>query len=107
MNIMLVAVAERTREIGVRKALGASPAYIRSQFLIESASLTLIGGIIGMLLGLGISIFAVRAFGWEFIPSGSAVLMSVLFSAGIGIFFGYYPAHRASTLDPIIALNYE
>ncbi|WP_053335587.1 ABC transporter permease [Salinispira pacifica] len=107
MNIMLVAVAERTREIGVRKALGASPAFIRSQFLMESASLTMIGGIIGMLLGLGISVFAVNAFGWEFIPSLSAIVLAVAFSAAIGIFFGYYPAHRASTLDPIIALNYE
>ncbi len=107
MNIMLVAVAERTREIGIRKALGATPGYIRGQFLVESASLTLIGGIIGLLLGLGVSIAAVGAFGWEFIPSSTAILLSVLFSAGIGIFFGYYPAHRASTLDPIIALNYE
>lgn len=107
MNIMLVAVAERTREIGIRKALGARPATIRSQFLIEAASLTLIGGVIGLLLGLGISVFAVKAFSWEFLPNPSAILMAILFSAGIGIFFGYYPAHRASTLDPIIALNYE
>lgn len=107
MNIMLVAVAERTREIGVRKALGARPAYIRSQFLVESSALTMVGGIIGLLLGLGISLFAVRIFDWQFIPSVGSVITAILFSVGIGVFFGYYPAHRASTLDPIVALNYE
>lgn len=107
MNIMLVSVTERTREIGIRKALGAKESDILLQFLIESLVLSLIGGVIGMLLGFGISfvisIFAKMPplFSWQMI------LVAFIFSAGVGVFFGIYPARKAAYQDPIEALRYE
>ncbi len=107
MNIMLVSVAERTREIGIRKALGASPKTIRSQFLTEAVTLTLFGGILGLLLGIGISVAATRMLAWSMQFSYIAVAISLGFSMFVGIFFGWYPAAKASRLDPIDALSYE
>ncbi len=108
MNIMLISVTERTQEIGVRKAVGARRSDIRVQFLLEAMALTLVGGAIGLLLGMGVA-FAVRSL----VPSVPATLsyfwmgMGVLISAAVGIFFGYYPANRAANLDPIVCLRYE
>ncbi len=107
MNIMLVSVTERTREIGIRKALGAPGAVIRGQFLTESAVLTLIGGILGLLLGSGLSRLATGILDWAYSPILYAYALALGFSALIGIFFGFYPALRASRLDPVAALAYE
>jgi len=107
MNIMLVSVSERTREIGIRKALGATPRVIRRQFLFEAASLTTMGGIIGVIGGLGLSAMAINALGWTFSLNLPAVIAAVVFSTVVGIFFGLYPAARASKLDPVAALAYE
>ncbi len=107
MNIMLVSVLERRREIGIRKALGATPGTIMGQFLTEAVILTVIGGITGMLLGTTISFFATKSLGWLFKPGPQAYLLATAFSGGIGIFFGFYPAARASKLDPVVALTYE
>ena len=107
MNIMLVSVIERTREIGIRKALGATPRIIRTQFLVESVILTLSGGLIGIFMGSLLSYAVVSAFGWNLHFSLPAIAVSLLFSAFIGIFFGYYPAYKASKLDPIDALSHE
>ena len=104
MNIMLVSVVERTGEIGIRKALGAAPRMIRSQFLVESVTLSLSGGLIGLLLGNALSLAAVRAAGWELHISLSAVFISLAFSLVIGVFFGWYPAAKASRLEPMEAL---
>jgi putative ABC transport system permease protein len=107
MNIMLVSVTERTREIGIRMAVGARSGYIRIQFLTESIALSLIGGLIGMLVG-AVGALAISHFlGWPTFVSPLAVVLSFAFSAAVGIFFGYYPAHRAASLDPIEALRYE
>lgn len=107
MNIMLVSVAERTKEIGIRKALGASPRVIKGQFLIESITLTSIGGLIGILLGNGLGKIVTNIAGWTFHLSIGACLISIGFSMLIGVFFGLYPAAKAAKLDPIEALNYE
>ena len=107
MNIMLVSVSERTKEIGIRKALGATPAVIRFQFLTEAALLTTLGGVIGVASGLGLSSLAVKSLGWSFAPDPVAILMAVAFSGGVGLFFGLYPAARASKLDPVDALSHE
>jgi putative ABC transport system permease protein len=107
MNIMLVSVTERTREIGVRKALGATPRVIRRQFLVEAAALTTLGGTLGVFVGLGVSAIGVRALGWNFTANIGAVAAAVVFSAAVGLFFGLYPAARASRLDPVEALAYE
>lgn len=107
MNIMLVSVAERTKEIGIRKALGATPQVIRGQFLVEAVVLTLFGGIIGIILGVGISFMITLFLKWLFAPKFSAFLLAILFSSGVGIFFGLYPAIRASKLQPVKALTYE
>lgn len=107
MNIMLVSVTERTREIGTRKALGAKNSAIRIQFIVESMIICLIGGAIGVLLGTTfgrVGSLALGAPGW---PSPVIVMIAVLFSMGIGVFFGYYPANKAAKLDPIEALRYE
>ncbi|MCY3757663.1 MAG: ABC transporter permease [Acidobacteria bacterium] len=107
MNIMLVAVSERTREIGIRMAIGARPSHVRIQFLSESIGLCLMGGILGLLLGVGVSIGIPLWLGWPTVISINSVIISILFSGTIGIFFGYYPAHKAAALDPIEALRYE
>jgi putative ABC transport system permease protein len=107
MNIMLVSVTERTREIGVRKAVGARSRDILGQFLIESVVLSLFGGIIGILLGVvGAGILSQLA-GWNTLILPGSILIAFLFSSAVGIFFGYYPARRAAGLDPIVALRWE
>jgi macrolide transport system ATP-binding/permease protein len=107
MNIMLVSVTERTREIGLRLAVGARPRDIRGQFLVESATLSLLGGLAGIVVGIGAA-GAIGAFaGWPILISATSVLIAVCFSAAVGIFFGYYPALSASRLDPIAALRFE
>jgi putative ABC transport system permease protein len=107
MNIMLVSVTERTREIGIRMAIGARSSAVRKQFLIESIVLSLIGGFIGIIFGIAISIIIPQMLGWPTLVSISAIAGSVIFSAAVGIFFGYYPARKAAALDPIEALRYE
>lgn len=107
MNIMLVSITERTREIGTRKALGAKNSYIRLQFITESVILCLIGGILGILLGFALGAAAAAMLGYSAAAPLSAIVGSVLFSMVIGVFFGYYPANRAAKLDPIEALRYE
>ncbi len=107
MNIMLVSVAERTKEIGIRKALGAPPSVIRGQFITEAVTLTFIGGLIGILLGTVISMVATDMLGWSLFPQYISYLLAAGFSMLVGIFFGWYPAMKASKLDPIEALNYE
>jgi putative ABC transport system permease protein len=107
MNIMLVSVTERTREIGIRMAIGARSSAVRSQFLIESIVLSLTGGAIGIVLGVGLSLAIPAFLGWPTLVSMMAIVGSVLFSAAVGIFFGYYPARKAASLDPIEALRYE
>ena len=107
MNIMLVSVTERTREIGIRMAIGARSSAVRTQFLIESVVLSLTGGLIGILLGLDVSLLIPSLLGWPTSVSTAAVIGSVIFSAAVGIFFGYYPARKAAALDPIDALRYE
>ena len=107
MNVMLVSVTERTREIGVRVAVGATEGAIRLQFLSESVMLSLIGGAAGVLLGVVGSFVIGRSFGWSMELSPEAILIAVLFSVGVGLFFGYYPARKAALLNPIDALRYE
>ena len=107
MNIMLVSVTERTREIGIRMAIGSRGSYIRMQFLAESVILCMIGGFIGVLVGVGLSLAIARVMGWPSFVSPEAASIAFLFSAATGIFFGYYPAHKAASLDPIEALRYE
>lgn len=107
MNIMLVSVTERTREIGIRMAIGARSSAVKTQFLIESIVLSLTGGFIGIVLGIVISVAIPRLVGWPTLISSLAIVGSVIFSAAVGIFFGYYPARKAAALDPIEALRYE
>jgi putative ABC transport system permease protein len=107
MNIMLVSVTERTREIGVRKALGATKRAILFQFLIEAIVLCLLGGFIGVVIGGGGAALLNRLGGFNTTVDPSSVLIAFLFSAGVGILFGVWPARRAASLDPIIALRYE
>lgn len=107
MNIMLVTVTERTREIGLRKALGAKKKTITTQFLAESIILTFTGGIIGIILGIIISFVVAKLLGTLFFVSPGSILLAFVVSAGIGILFGWYPAKRASNLQPIEALRYE
>jgi putative ABC transport system permease protein len=107
MNIMLVSVTERTREIGIRMAIGARSSAVRSQFLIESIVLSLTGGTIGILLGVALSLAIPAMLGWPTLVSMMAIVGSVVFSVAVGIFFGYYPARKAASLDPIEALRYE
>jgi putative ABC transport system permease protein len=107
MNIMLVSVTERTREIGIRMAIGARSSAVRSQFLIESVVLSLTGGLFGILLGVAVSLAIPAMLGWPTLISTLAIAGSVIFSAVVGIFFGYYPARKAAALDPIDALRYE
>ncbi|KGE71687.1 ABC transporter permease [Spirochaeta lutea] len=107
MNIMLVAVAERTREIGIRKAIGAAPGVIMGQFIIEAGVLTSLGGILGVGVGMGVSLAVSNTLGWAFMPNTGAIMLALGVSTAIGLFFGFYPAFRASRLDPIKALSYE
>jgi putative ABC transport system permease protein len=107
MNIMLVSVTERTREIGIRMAIGARSGVIRRQFLIESITISLVGGIIGALLGVGASVVIASTLNWPTLISPASIVISVAFSALVGIAFGYYPARKAAALDPIDALRYE
>ena len=107
MNIMLVSVTERTREIGIRMAIGARSSIVQTQFLIESIVLSLAGGAIGIALGISISVLIPKMLGWPTLISPTAIFGSVLFSAGIGIVFGFFPARKAAGLDPIEALRYE
>lgn len=107
MNIMLVSVTERTREIGIRMAVGAKRKDILLQFLIEALVLSILGGFIGIFIGiLGSKILSLSA-GWPTLISGGAIVLSFIFAAAVGIFFGFYPANKASKLDPIEALRYE
>ena len=107
MNIMLVSVTERTREIGIRKAMGARRADILLQFLIESVTMALLGGAIGVLFGIVIAKSVTLAIGMPSVIKLWAVAAGVLVAASVGIFFGVYPARRAAVLDPIVALRFE
>jgi putative ABC transport system permease protein len=107
MNIMLVSVTERTREIGVRMAVGASEKAVQMQFLSEATVMSLMGGAVGVVLGILGSVLIAYSLGWPMIVPVSAVVLAMVISACIGIFFGYYPARKAAGLDPIEALRYE
>jgi len=107
MNIMLVSVTERTREIGIRKAIGAKKREILEQFLIESVLMSFLGGGIGILLGLVIAKTVSKMGGWDTVVSLESILLAFGFSVGIGIFFGFYPANKAANMNPIDALRYE
>ncbi|HVO13353.1 MAG TPA: ABC transporter permease [Vicinamibacteria bacterium] len=107
MNIMLVSVTERTREIGLRMAVGAKTRDILSQFLTEAVSLSVLGGVVGIVLGTVVSQMLTRVLGWPTLVTAEAIVIAFVFAAGVGIFFGYYPARKAATLDPIEALRYE
>jgi putative ABC transport system permease protein len=107
MNIMLVSVTERTREIGIRIAVGAEPGDIRLQFLIEAITLSLLGGLIGVLCGVSASHLVGMVADFKAIVSTGSILLAFGVSSVIGIFFGFYPAHKAAALDPIVALRYE
>jgi putative ABC transport system permease protein len=107
MNIMLVSVTERTREIGIRKALGATKATILMQFLIEALVLCVTGGLIGIMFGTGIAVALSRLFGWNTLVSPASIVIAFGFSAGVGLVFGILPAKKAASLDPIVALRYE
>ncbi|MFQ5688859.1 MAG: ABC transporter permease [Gemmatimonadota bacterium] len=107
MNIMLVSVTERTREIGVRKALGATRRAVLLQFLLEATTLCLVGGLLGIGFGFGASKLMSNLANWNTAISPQAVALAVLFSIGVGLFFGIWPARRAARLDPIVALRYD
>lgn len=107
MNIMLVSVTERTREIGLRMAVGATEGNVQQQFLSEAVVLSSIGGLIGVVFGIGVSVLVSDFMKWPTEVSPLSIVVAVLFSAAVGIFFGYYPALKASRLDPIEALRYE
>ena len=107
MNIMLVSVTERTREIGIRKALGATYNNILQQFLVESMVIGIIGGTLGVIIGVSASALISKFAGWNTVISVWAIVIAVVFSVGIGLFFGIYPARKAALLDPIDALRYE
>jgi putative ABC transport system permease protein len=107
MNIMLVSVTERTREIGIRLAIGARESQVLGQFLAESVTLSVLGGLVGVVFGLSLSLIACGVLSVPFIIDWGAVLLAVSFSAVVGIAFGYFPARRAAHLDPIEALRRE
>ena len=105
MNMMLTTVTERTSEIGLKKALGAVPGQIQLQFLLESFLLSMIGGLLGVVFGLGLSLILCQVLGTTFVLSGTAIFLGVGFSAAVGILFGWAPARKASRLNPIDALR--
>jgi len=107
MNIMLVSVTERTREIGIRLAVGATEGEVQRQFLIEAVVMSLIGGAVGIVVGVGASLLIAATAGWPILVSSSAITGAAAIAMAIGIFFGYYPAQKAARLDPIEALRYE
>ena len=107
MNIMLVSVTERTKEIGLRMAVGARTKDILSQFLAEAVALSTVGGLLGTILGVGVSQGLTRGLGWPTLITGTSIVVAFAFAAAVGIFFGYYPARTAAGLDPIDALRYE
>jgi putative ABC transport system permease protein len=107
MNIMLVSVTERTREIGIRMAIGARGSDVLTQFLVESVAMSVLGGIVGLAVGYGGAALLGHITGWATATPASAVILAVGFSAAVGMFFGYYPARKAAALDPIQALRYE
>jgi putative ABC transport system permease protein len=107
MNIMLVSVTERTREIGLRMAVGARTRDILGQFLVEAVTLSLIGGLVGVLLGVGTSMMIAELAGWRILISPAAVVLAVAFAFVIGVFFGFYPARKAARLNPVEALRFE
>jgi putative ABC transport system permease protein len=107
MNIMLVSVTERTREIGIRMAIGARGSDVLTQFLVESVAMSVLGGVIGLVVGYGGAALVGHLTGWTTATPVSAVAIAVGFSAAVGVFFGYYPARKAAALNPIQALRYE
>ncbi len=107
MNIMLVSISERTREIGTRKALGATNGSIRAQFIMEAIVLCLIGGVLGIIVGILGGAAGAKAMGYAASPSVSSIVAALLFSMAVGVFFGYYPANKAARMNPIDALSYE
>jgi putative ABC transport system permease protein len=107
MNIMLVSVTERTREIGLRMAIGATEGDVQQQFLTEAVVLSLMGGTVGILFGLTASYVITQTLGWPVLVSPIVIVIAVLFSMAVGVFFGFYPARKAAQLDPIEALRYE
>jgi putative ABC transport system permease protein len=107
MNIMLVSVTERTREIGLRMAVGARTRDILRQFLLEAVSLSTLGGLVGIAVGVGVSRALATFMGWPTLITTASIVLAFVFAAAVGIFFGFYPAQKAATLDPIDALRYE
>jgi putative ABC transport system permease protein len=107
MNIMLVSVTERTREIGIRMAIGARGRHVLLQFLFEAVTLSVFGGLLGVLLGIGVATLFARVAKWPIVVSPTSILVAFIVAATVGIFFGFYPARKASRLDPIEALRYE
>ncbi|HEX7706929.1 MAG TPA: FtsX-like permease family protein [Thermoanaerobaculia bacterium] len=107
MNLMLVSVTERTREIGIRMAIGARGRHVLLQFLFEAVTLSVLGGLIGVLLGVGVATTIGRVAKWPIVVSPTAIIVAFVVAATVGIFFGFYPARKASRLDPIDALRYE
>jgi putative ABC transport system permease protein len=107
MNIMLASVLERTREIGIRRAVGAKQTDIVRQFLIETVMIAFVGGLIGLLVGVGLSRLIALLAGWSTIVTIGSILIAFLVSVAVGLTFGVYPAVRASKLDPVKALHYE
>jgi putative ABC transport system permease protein len=107
MNIMLVSVTERTREIGIRVAIGARERDVRIQFLFEAIMISLIGCVVGVLLGVGAAVVANLAASIPVVFTGAAVLLAFIVATGVGVFFGFYPANKAARLKPIDALRYQ
>jgi len=107
MNIMLVSVTERTREIGIRMAIGAKGRHVLLQFLFEAVTLAIVGGALGIALGIGASLAVKHFLQWPIVVTTTSVALSFGVAAFVGIFFGFYPARKASRLDPIDALRYE
>jgi putative ABC transport system permease protein len=107
MNMMLVSVRERTREIGIRKSVGADPRRIQTQFLIEAVVLSTLGGLAGIAAGIAATRMISAILGWQTLISPASLIVAVTVALAVGLFFGFYPARRAARLDPIAALRYE